>query len=89
MWRVKFNPGSGVSVHQLDKTGVEDVEAREDRVGFLPKWYLEELGVSSYGIPPLQSAVDSDAEPPPAHVESSPNRAENEAASPLSAEGKR
>ena len=47
VWRVKFAPGAGVSVVRLDKAGVEEVEAGEERVGFLPKWYLKEMGYMS------------------------------------------
>ncbi|KAF8150025.1 RAI1 like PD-XK nuclease-domain-containing protein [Crassisporium funariophilum] len=43
VWRVKFVPGSGISVDELDRAGVEDVVNGEDRVGFLPTWYWEEL----------------------------------------------
>ncbi|KAI0925659.1 hypothetical protein AcV5_008337 [Taiwanofungus camphoratus] len=41
VWRVKFVPRVGVSVSLLDDAGVCEVEAGEDRVGFLPKWYLD------------------------------------------------
>ncbi|RDB26378.1 Decapping nuclease RAI1 [Hypsizygus marmoreus] len=43
VWRVKFAPKAGVTVDILDPGGVQDVEAGEDRVGFLPKWYWDEL----------------------------------------------
>ncbi|KDR76133.1 hypothetical protein GALMADRAFT_462464 [Galerina marginata CBS 339.88] len=43
VWRVKFVPASGVSVEALDSKGIEDVVNGEDRVGFLPKWYWEEI----------------------------------------------
>jgi RAT1-interacting protein len=43
VWRVSFVPRVGVSVSLLDKEGVEEVEAGEDRVGFLPRWYWDVL----------------------------------------------
>lgn len=43
VWRVKFVPGSGVSAVLLDQAAVDDVSAGEERVGFLPRWYVEEL----------------------------------------------
>ena len=43
VWRVKFTPRTGVSVGLLDEAGVEDVVGGEDRVGFLPRWYWDEL----------------------------------------------
>ncbi|KZT23079.1 RAI1-domain-containing protein [Neolentinus lepideus HHB14362 ss-1] len=42
VWRVRFAPGKGVSISVLDGEGVRDVEAGEDRVGFLPRWFWEE-----------------------------------------------
>lgn len=42
VWRVRFTPKKGVSVSLLDEAGVREVEAGEDRVGFLPRWYWEE-----------------------------------------------
>ncbi|KAF9004030.1 RAI1 like PD-XK nuclease-domain-containing protein [Cyathus striatus] len=42
VWRVKFTPGSGISVRILGKTDVDEVVNGEDRVGFLPSWYWEE-----------------------------------------------
>jgi len=50
VWRVKFTPGMGVSIAQLDMAGVSEVEAREDRVGFLPRWYFDNL--DDLNIPP-------------------------------------
>lgn len=43
VWRVRFTPRTGVDMALLDGAGVEEVEAGEDRVGFLPRWYWEEL----------------------------------------------
>ncbi|KAL1740560.1 RAI1 like PD-XK nuclease-domain-containing protein [Schizophyllum fasciatum] len=45
VWRVRFTPKAGVSVSRLDEAGVADVVGGEDRVGFLPRWYWEELQV--------------------------------------------
>ncbi|KAF7424472.1 decapping endonuclease targeting mRNA [Pleurotus ostreatus] len=43
VWRVSFSPKVGITVKQLDKAGVTDVEAgdEEERIGFLPKWYVK------------------------------------------------
>ncbi|KAF9466626.1 RAI1 like PD-XK nuclease-domain-containing protein [Collybia nuda] len=43
VWRVKFMPGTGVSVEMLDHIGIEEVRGNEERVGFLPTWYWDEL----------------------------------------------
>ncbi|KAH9915689.1 RAI1 like PD-XK nuclease-domain-containing protein [Fomitopsis serialis] len=49
VWRVRFQPKVGISVTLLDDAGVREVEAGEDRVGFLPKWYCDELMDKSIG----------------------------------------
>jgi RAT1-interacting protein len=41
--RVKFVPGSGVNVEELGPSELEEVVNGEDRVGFLPSWYWEEV----------------------------------------------
>jgi RAT1-interacting protein len=43
VWRVKFLPGSGIKVEELGPSGLEEVVNGEDRVGFLPSWYWEEI----------------------------------------------
>jgi len=43
VWRVQFEPRVGVKVFMLDQAGVTEVESSEDRVGFLPAWYWQEL----------------------------------------------
>ncbi|KAI0267639.1 RAI1 like PD-XK nuclease-domain-containing protein [Gloeopeniophorella convolvens] len=43
VWRVKFLPRVGVELSLLHEDSVREVEAGEDRVGFLPRWYWEEL----------------------------------------------
>lgn len=49
VWRVKFMPRVGVEFALLSEEERREVEAGEDRVGFLPKWYYTEIrdGVSS------------------------------------------
>ncbi|KIY64841.1 RAI1-domain-containing protein [Cylindrobasidium torrendii FP15055 ss-10] len=47
VWRVKFVPGNGVRLVKLDETLVEEVVGKEDRVGFLPRWYWDELTESA------------------------------------------
>lgn len=42
VWRVRFVPGVGINMSVLDDAGVKDVEAGEDRVGLLPRWYWDE-----------------------------------------------
>ena len=49
VWRVTFTPGTGVSISQLDQAGVEEVQTGKERVGFLPKWYFDELRDGSEG----------------------------------------
>ena len=43
VWRVSFTPQQGVSVRVLDEEEVDDVRGGEDRVGFLPRWFWEEM----------------------------------------------
>lgn len=47
VWRVKFTPGTGVVLKQLDEAGVAEVENGEERFGFLPNWYFDELRLMS------------------------------------------
>ncbi|KAH7920240.1 RAI1-domain-containing protein [Leucogyrophana mollusca] len=49
VWRVRFVPKVGVTAALLDGAGVQDVEADEDRVGFLPRWYWAENTAGSGG----------------------------------------
>jgi len=41
VWRVKFTPQFGVELALLREEERREVEAGEDRVGFLPKWYYD------------------------------------------------
>ncbi|KAJ7707493.1 RAI1 like PD-XK nuclease-domain-containing protein [Mycena rosella] len=43
VWRVRFTPGMGVELRALDAVEVEDVVAGEERVGFLPRVYWDEV----------------------------------------------
>ncbi|KAJ7227329.1 RAI1-domain-containing protein [Mycena pura] len=43
VWRAVFRPKVGVELVLLDKAGVDDVVGGEDRVGFLPRWFWQEV----------------------------------------------
>ncbi|TDL20754.1 RAI1-domain-containing protein [Rickenella mellea] len=43
VWRVVFTPKSGVEVFLLDRDDLEEVRNGEERVGFLPKSYWDEV----------------------------------------------
>jgi RAT1-interacting protein len=43
VWRVKFTPRVGVEFALLSEEERQEVEASEDRIGFLPKWYYTEI----------------------------------------------
>ncbi|KAJ7761958.1 RAI1 like PD-XK nuclease-domain-containing protein [Mycena maculata] len=43
VWRVSFRPKAGVELRVLGAAGVEEVVAGEERVGFLPQWYWDEV----------------------------------------------
>jgi RAT1-interacting protein len=43
IWRVKFTPHVGVDLTLLQEDERREVEAGEDRVGFLPDWYWKEI----------------------------------------------
>lgn len=47
VWRVKFTPRSGIHLSVLDEEGVRDVEAGEDRIGFLPRWYFDSVDAAA------------------------------------------
>ena len=40
VWRVTLTPGLGVSIYPLDDEGIKEVQGGENRVGFLPPWYI-------------------------------------------------
>ncbi|KAH9942732.1 RAI1-domain-containing protein [Amylocystis lapponica] len=67
VWRVKFTPRVGVSVALLDSAGVDEVEAAEDRVGFLPKWYWEELQTDGVDRPAEHHATAAGTESTAVH----------------------
>ena len=46
VWRVKFTPKEGVMLRVLDRDEVEDVVGGEERVGFLPRWFVDQTGAS-------------------------------------------
>jgi len=58
VWRVTFTPRVGVEVMRLDADGVREVEAGEDRVGFLPSWYWKVLHEGGVSTPPSTLPVD-------------------------------
>ncbi|KAF9238550.1 RAI1-domain-containing protein [Melanogaster broomeanus] len=43
VWRVTFTPKVGITATMLDEAGVEEVVGGDDRVGFLPRWYWDEI----------------------------------------------
>lgn len=43
VWRVKFVPKEGVTIMKLTDSLVDEVVNGEERVGFLPKWYWDEM----------------------------------------------
>ncbi|KJA19867.1 hypothetical protein HYPSUDRAFT_104734, partial [Hypholoma sublateritium FD-334 SS-4] len=55
VWRVKFVPGAGVNMEELDATGIREVENGEDRVGLLPRWYWDDINTA------LDAAQDAEA----------------------------
>lgn len=58
VWRVVLAPGEGATVSLLEEEGVRDVEGGEDRVGFLPRWYYEQVAGkgADRGTPPAAEA---------------------------------
>jgi RAT1-interacting protein len=58
VWRVKFTPRVGVEFALLSEEERREVEAGEDRIGFLPKWYHTEIqDASSQGAQRSASAA--------------------------------
>lgn len=62
VWRIKFTSKTGVSAMLLDDVGVRDVEGGEDRVGFLPRWYWEELSGAVAYDPEARAQTRSEGE---------------------------
>ena len=61
VWRVKFTPRVGVELALLSEEERREVEAGEDRVGFLPSWYHTEIqGVSSPSAQRSASGADQE-----------------------------
>lgn len=54
VWRVKFTPRVGVELTLLREEERREVQAGEDRVGFLPRWYFKEIqeASSEHGVEP-------------------------------------
>ncbi|KAH9920808.1 RAI1-domain-containing protein [Amylocystis lapponica] len=67
VWRVKFTHRVGGSVSLLDSTGVDEVEAAEDRVAFLPKWYWEDLQTDGVDRPAEHHATAAGTESAAVH----------------------
>ena len=61
VWRAKFVPRSGVNVERLDTPAIEDVVGGEDRVGFLPRWYWDEIQAEVGGNPEEANSARSPA----------------------------
>ncbi|KAH6913340.1 hypothetical protein BKA70DRAFT_1369947 [Coprinopsis sp. MPI-PUGE-AT-0042] len=64
VWRVTFTPGTGVSAHALDDAGVDEVVNGEDRTGFLPSWYWDEIHAAR-NSPPLATSAQAPPIPSP------------------------
>ncbi|KAL7281998.1 hypothetical protein ACG7TL_003465 [Trametes sanguinea] len=62
VWRVVLAPGDGVRVSLLDDEGIRDVEAGEDRVGILPRWYYDQVAGDGATAAPRP---DTSQAPPP------------------------
>lgn len=62
VWRIKFTSKTGVSATLLDDVGVRDVEGGEDRVGFLPRWYWEEMSGAVAYDPEARAQTRSEGE---------------------------
>lgn len=70
VWRASFSPGVGVSVRLLDKAQVTEVINGEDRVGFLPRWYWDDL-IAARGKAKLSASHVAEAQPSSASPSSS------------------
>ena len=50
MWRLSFTPVNGLTLIELDQTQVESVRNGEDRIGFLPRSYYNEVSGAASSI---------------------------------------
>lgn len=64
VWRVKFVPGAGVNVEELDATGIRDVENGEDRVGLLPRWYWDDINTALDAVQDAEARAQAGPAPP-------------------------
>ncbi|KAH7884805.1 RAI1-domain-containing protein [Phlebopus sp. FC_14] len=49
VWRVTFVPKVGITATVLDEAGIQDVVGGDDRIGFLPRWYWDEVMATPAG----------------------------------------
>ena len=62
VWRVKFTPRVGVELALLSEEERREVEAGEDRIGFLPKWYYTEIQDATSSQSAQKSAIGAEPE---------------------------
>ena len=60
VWRARFSPKEGVTVSKLDGNGMLDVEGGEDRVGFLPRWYWDEISATTESAEATETSAGTD-----------------------------
>jgi RAT1-interacting protein len=65
IWRVTFKPRTGVSVGKLEEGDVRDVIGGEDRVGFLPTWYWNEVHATTMTREAEDRHAKASEAPPP------------------------
>jgi RAT1-interacting protein len=69
VWRATFTPRAGVEFSLLREEERREVEAGEDRVGFLPTWYWKEVQENISGA---HSSSTSDGEAKPSRSSAAP-----------------
>lgn len=60
VWRLTFTPGVGLFLRLLDQEEIKEVSNDEDLVGFLPKWYWNDVKEYSEELPETMVTTNSE-----------------------------
>lgn len=55
VWRVSFSPRVGVTLRRIEDEEVKEVVEGEDRIGFLPRWYYDDIHKTAHAADPADN----------------------------------